>query len=271
MVSHRGRIKGGANKERTCLFCYIGEQRVARILTGKSHAFAVLHRELRFKFGSVGCSGDWSKGAVECLPFTASPRAAGWDTCLLRVSAWWSSSPLLLPSARQPPLCTDHFSATQTCRFFPSCTPLMGQHSWQSGVLASRVFAFKGCTLCLQPLSSLISCHSVASTSPPLPASGLSRQLTCRALSKPCSLLLLFGLMLFFFATRFLFSIPLAFKDQHKQPPLRILLWASLSAGRTKSFFNSASVCFICGPGSPFNTILCICLSHCWPPATLLG
>lgn len=28
-------------EERTCLFCYIGEQRVARILTSKSHAFAV--------------------------------------------------------------------------------------------------------------------------------------------------------------------------------------------------------------------------------------
>lgn len=32
MVSHRGRIKGGANKERTCLFCYIGVQRVTRTL-----------------------------------------------------------------------------------------------------------------------------------------------------------------------------------------------------------------------------------------------
>ena len=53
---------------------------------GESHAFAVLHRELRFKFGSVGCSGEWSSGAVECLPFTTSPRAAGWDTCVLQVS-----------------------------------------------------------------------------------------------------------------------------------------------------------------------------------------
>lgn len=79
MLSHRVGIKGGANKDRTCLSCYIGVQRVARILTGKSHAFAVLHREIRFKFGSVGCSGDWTNGAVECLPFTASRRAVSWD------------------------------------------------------------------------------------------------------------------------------------------------------------------------------------------------
>lgn len=231
MVSHRGRIKGGANKERTCLFCYIGVQRVTRILTGKSHAFAVLHRELRLKFGSVGCSGEWSSGAVECLPCTTSPRATGWDMCVLQVSAWWSSPPLLLPSARQPPLCTDHFSAMQTCWFFPSCTPLMGRHSWQSGVLASRVFAFKGCTFCLQPPFQPHFLPLSGKHLSPTP-SVWTFQTTCRVLSKPCSLLLLFGLMFFFFATRFLFSIPLSFKDQHKQPPLRILLWASLSAGQ---------------------------------------
>ena len=62
MLSHRVGMKGGANKDRTCLFRYIGVQRVARISTGKSHAFAILHREIHFKFGSVGCSGEWSSG-----------------------------------------------------------------------------------------------------------------------------------------------------------------------------------------------------------------
>ena len=118
MLSHRVGMKGGANKDRTCLFRYIGVQRVARISTGKSHAFAVLHREIRFKFGSVGCSGDWTNWAVDCLPFTASQRAASWDAVRAPARGLMILSPLLLPSARKPPLCTDCFSATQTRWFF---------------------------------------------------------------------------------------------------------------------------------------------------------
>lgn len=147
MLSHTVGIKGGANKDRTCLFRYIGVQRVARILTGKSHAFAVLHREIRFKFGSVGCSGDWTNGAVECLPFTASQRAASWDAVRAPAQGLMIvSAPSLALGPKASPLYWSLLCHADLL-VLPTAHLWWGRHSRQSGGLASRLFAFKGCPL----------------------------------------------------------------------------------------------------------------------------
>lgn len=172
-VTLRAGLRVEQTRKEHAFFIYWVSKESPGFLTSKSHAFAVLHRELRFKFGSGMQWGleQWGCWVSALHSFTQS-RRLGHHVCSGSVLDGLTAPSLAL--GPWPPLCTDHFSA-QTCQFFPSCTPLMGPHSWQSGVLASRVLPSKAALSASTPFQPHF--LPLSGKHLPLPASGLSRQL----------------------------------------------------------------------------------------------
>lgn len=145
-----------------------------------------LHRELRFKFGSVGCSGDWSNGAVECHLYSFFTRRARAGTCLLRVQCLMVLRPFSFspwPPSADP-------SCTWACQFFPMHT--------SDGAFSQQVsLSIKGFCLQKAALSTSnpfpASFASVAKHLSPTPSVWTFQTTTSRAQQPFCSVLLCLG------------------------------------------------------------------------------
>lgn len=220
--------------------------------------FAFLHREIHFKFGSVGCIRDWTNGSIEYPPSHIHTDLWTWESCVQH-EGLWRQELFLTPIAQvqvftvitshclalspMPHCCTDHLSTTQSWWLFPDYTLLMS--TTQLTVLTFKSFCLQILlSLSPAPFSSLISCHSCRASTSPLPSSVWTLQTTCQALSKPCSFLplLVFMLSSFPLSSLSLFLWPVSTSTNvasSQNPSLTISLLC-----RTKSFFNSATMYF---------------------------
>lgn len=192
--------------------------------------FAFLHREIHFKFGSVGCIRDWTNGSIEYPPSHIHTDLWTWESCVQH-EGLWRQELFLTPIAQvqvftvitshclalspMPHCCTDHLSTTQSWWLFPDYTLLMS--TTQLTVLTFKSFCLQKLTLSVS--SSIFQPHFL----PLVPGQHLTPTLQRLdssdnlSSSKQALFFPTFARVhAFFFSIKFPFSISLACKYQHK-------------------------------------------------------